>query len=750
MPFRATCLFALVLLLTPAWAMAAAPADPGWPRVFQKDGRELLVYQPQIDSWENYQKLHLRCAIAVKTGPAAKEKYGVAEITADTVTDHETRTVAVLPQSRELRFPNTSPAEAAVLTRTVDELYPPGRALTVSLDRILAYLDPAKHHTQKKVKLDLHPPRIFYSDRPAILVIFLGQPQFKPVQADNPDFLFALNTNWDVFFDAPQGRYYLRDQHSWLVTNDPVRGNWLPATGLPAALRHLPDNENWSEVRANVPGKPLAEPPQVFVSLKPAELIVTEGEPNYNPIPGTRLMRVSNTKAVVFRDTADRKYYFLAAGRWFRAARLTGPWSAASTDLPADFARIPNDSPSAFVKASVPGTVEAEDAVLLASIPHTVRVNRAAQADIDVTYGGDPKFEPIRGTTVSYAVNSPQAVLLVDGGYYCCDQGVWYCGGSPRGPWVYCTTVPPAIYTIPPSNPFYNVTYVTVHETTPNAVIFEQTAGYSGEYVAATGVLMFGAGVAVGSLWASNSYNYYYPYPVPYSYGCGARYSYAYGGYYRAGAAYYGPYGGAGHYASYNARTGTYSRGAYAYGPAGSVGVRQAYNPYTGTRAWGTRETNPFGSSGRGEVYNPFTGNAVRGGYRSGEHGTAAGVQSNWGTGAAGWNTARGHGGVAKGSGGDVYAGRNGTVYQRNSSGDWSKNTGSGWNPVTRPQPGSGQFNRDNLDSQAWSRQRGGELSQRAVQDPVTGQFRNGRFGGGFGRFSGGGGRFGGGGGFRR
>ena len=35
----------------------------------------------------------------------------------------------------------------------------------------------------------------------------------------------------------------------------------------------------------------------------------------------------------------------------------------------ADFAKIPDDDPAAFVKASVPGTTEAKDAVLLASIP---------------------------------------------------------------------------------------------------------------------------------------------------------------------------------------------------------------------------------------------------------------------------------------------------------------------------------------------------------------------------------------------
>jgi hypothetical protein len=43
--------------------------------------------------------------------------------------------------------------------------------------------------------------------------------------------------------------------------------------------------------------------------------------------------------------------------------------------VPADFARIPDNDPSAFVKASVPGTIEAKDAVLLASVPVTTVVD---------------------------------------------------------------------------------------------------------------------------------------------------------------------------------------------------------------------------------------------------------------------------------------------------------------------------------------------------------------------------------------
>ena len=36
---------------------AAAIVDVGWPREFKNERGQLVVYQPQIDSWESYRKL---------------------------------------------------------------------------------------------------------------------------------------------------------------------------------------------------------------------------------------------------------------------------------------------------------------------------------------------------------------------------------------------------------------------------------------------------------------------------------------------------------------------------------------------------------------------------------------------------------------------------------------------------------------------------------------------------------------------
>jgi len=706
----------LVTMLTAALlqsftASAQTAADPGWPRVFNKDKKQLTVYQPQVDYWHGYTNIHFRCAIAVK-GVSKEEKFGVAEVDATTVTDQSARVVALVPLKRELRFANVPEPELKKLRQAVEELKPLGQALTISLDRVLACLNPAEQPTQPPVAVNLDPPKIFSSTKPAILVIFMGEPQFKPVETNRTDLLFALNTNWDVLYDAASRQYFLLNGEGWLTTSDVLKGPWAPATTLPPSIYSLPVNENWAEARSRLPGKPAKVAPIVFVATEPSEMILTDGPPSYLPVRGTRLLRVNNTESVLFLHSGDGKMYFLVAGRWFRGGSLNGPWSAASQDLPADFVQIPDDDAAAFVKASVPGTREAQDAILLASIPSTTTV-QITNVKETVVYSGAPQFVVIPSTTVQYAVNTPSQVFLVNGGYYWCYGGAWLYGATASGPWTYCTSVPAAIYTIPPSNPNYNVTYVVVQSSTPTTVVYSQTSGYSGQYVATTGVLMFGMGMLVGAAIADHHDHYYYPPPCHYSYGCGAVYHYGGGGYYASAHVSYGPYGGAGRTASYNPATGTYARSSYAYGPYGSASRGAAYNPYTGTSAAGRTVSTPYGtakqgaaynpytgaraaggsvstdygSAGRAAAYNPTTGQGAAAGYRSGENGSAGAVRTTGGGGAVAWDTQNSQGAVGKTKSGDVYAAKDGTVYKKESNGSWSQNSGSGWQSTSTAQP---------------------------------------------------------------
>lgn len=738
---KAALTLALALAITAT--APAQPADPGWPRVFKKGKQQLTVYQPQVDYWNGYTNLHFRSAIAVK-GVSKEVKYGVAEVDALTVVDHGARVVAIVPLKRELRFANVPEPELTKLRQAVEELHPSGQATTLSLDRVIAYLDPATQPVQPVVEVNLDPPKIFSSTGPAILVMFLGEPQFKPVETNRTDLLFALNTNWDVLYDTASRNYYLLNGEGWLTTSDVLKGPWVATVNLPPSIYSLPVTENWAEARKRLPGKPARVTPAVFVTTEPAEMILTDGPPSYMPVQGTKLLRVNNTGSVLFLHTGDGKLYFLVAGRWFRGGGLNGPWSAASLDLPPDFAWIPDTDPAAYVKASVPGTREAQDAVLLASIPSTTAVDVAPVTEI-VTYSGPPQFVAIPSTTVQYAVNTANQVFLVSGGYYWCYGGVWLVATTPNGPWTYCTTVPAAIYTIPPSNPNYNVTYVVVQSSTPTTVVYSQSSGYSGEYVAANGVLMFGMGMLVGAAIANNNdYYYHYPPPCHYSYGTGAVYHHGGGGYYASAHVSYGPYGGAGRTASYNPYTGTYARSSYAYGPYGSAARGTAYNPYTGTSAAGRAVSTPYGSArqgaaynpytgaraaggqvntaygsaGRGAAYNPTTGQGAAGRYASGDYGSAGAVRTSEGSGMAAWDTQSGQGAVGKSQSGDYYAAKDGTVYKKDSDGSWSQNSGSGWESTSKPQPAAASASA--TSSSASRTAQSGSTQQRATTGAAT------------------------------
>src|SRR5206468_12202848 len=116
----------------------------------------------------------------------------------------------------------------------------------------------------------------------------------------------------------------------------------------------------------------------------------------------------------LFWDLLDEQYYYLASGRWFRADNVNGPWTAASADLPVEFARIPADSAMGWVLASVPKTQEAQDAILLATVPHKATIN-IAETTVKVTYDGAPSFVAIPGTMMTYAVNTPYQVVYANG-----------------------------------------------------------------------------------------------------------------------------------------------------------------------------------------------------------------------------------------------------------------------------------------------------------------------------------------------
>jgi hypothetical protein len=784
----------LISILIVTFAGAGSAQDPGWPREKSNAGGKLVYYQPQVDDWANHSTLTFRMAFAL-TPKGGKQTVGVMNIQAQTDVNVDDRTVVLSNLlMTDTHFPSLDESASQPMDQLVRTFLPPDSSVTISLDRLVAAV--SKSETSPTVPVRNDPPAIFISNRPAILLHVDGQPVMGDIK--DTKLQFAVNANWPLFLDKSKSTYYLFTGKQWLMAMG-TNGPWSVTGTLPKDMSKLVTDPQWSGLAkaispvATAPGAP----PTVFYSTSPAEVILFQGQPVYSHIAGTQLVYATNTDADLFVYNPTQKYYYLAAGRWFQSDSLQGPWVFATPNLPADFSRIPDGNPAARVLVSVPGTEQAKDAVLLAQIPTTVTVDPAtAAAQVNITYSGSPEFKPIEGTTLEYATNTADKVIKVGPVYYVCVQGIWFSSTNPQGPWITAASIPAEIYSIPPSSPVYNVTYVTQTTTSTGTIEASYTAGYFGSFI---------VGATVGAIIAGGT-GYYYPpyfyygagYPIyhPYAatYGVGAYYN-SYTGAYGVAHGVYGPYAGATGWASYNPYTGTYARGASAYGPYGSASAAKAYNPYTGTYARGATASTAYGTRSAAGAYNPYTGTgaatrqgsspygqwgssvvsngnrAVQTGHATTSQGTVAGARSTSGAAVVGGTGNNGSGGLARSSSGDMYAAKDGNVYKKTDSGWQGYNNGS-WNSVDRssttPQrtagaDSSGAYNRpqaqnsqmQGLNQDFQNRQRGASQSNNFDNFQRSGAQSGGRFGGGGGGGLGGGGggfggRGGGGGGRRR
>ena len=680
--------------LAPAVVAAQAPQasaqpapDGAWPRRYTApDGAQVVVYEPQIESWDGQRLLTLDAAVSYMPKGSTAAQLGTITAEADTRVSAAERLVD-FSSFRIVRsnFPNATREQAAAAVAAIKASMPLSQRV-ISLDRVLAYIDASTIRPKNVAGVKADPPVVFFSTRPAVVVNIDGNPVWSPIK-DN-ELRFAVNTNWDLFEHPPTKSYYLRYETMWLKASA-VSGPWTAAGTLPQSFTKLPADENWKDVRASLNiRKSNPAVPTVFVSTRPAELILLRGEPQYQPVAGTSLLWVRNTDSDVFRLGQSGTVYYLVSGRWFSAPGFTGPWTFATPSLPADFAKIPLEHERSRVLASVPGTVQAAEAVLLAQVPQTARVSKREVKAPEVTYSGAPEFQPIESTTVARAVNTDKDILKVGDLYYMCFQGVWFVATSPSGPWEVTGSVPQQIYEIPISSPSHHVTYVTVEDDDDDDewVTFASAAAYTGMMVA-WGTAVWGTGYYYPPyIWGGGFYPAYYPfYPT---YGYGARYN-PWTGAYGRGAAVYGPYGGAGVGARYNPRTGTYTRGAAAYGPYGARGVAGAYNPRTGTYGATRQSSGVYGSWGSTGVRRGDEWATTRRATSNVTGATTRVTRTNEGGAAVTRRGPQGGGFVGTSGSGNVYAGRDGNVY-RNQGGSWQKYDNGSWSGAAQVSPRAG------------------------------------------------------------
>lgn len=197
------------------------------------------------------------------------------------------------------------------------------------------------------------------------------------------------------------------------------------------------------------------DPPKVIIASKPSLQVLIDGMPQMRKVPGTKLLRVINTRSIILYE-ADKQIYFLRVQDWWlQAKKLEEPWEYAE--------KLPDDMEKAeeFIVSQNQMQNEGEQTKQQPSLKETGK-----KAEIPVVYvvfapaelietKGEPKYNLIPGTGLEYVINTSGNIFRFSSEYYILISGRWFKGATLDGPWIFvnATDMPPDFAKIPKDNP---------------------------------------------------------------------------------------------------------------------------------------------------------------------------------------------------------------------------------------------------------------------------------------------------------
>ena len=200
-------------------------------------------------------------------------------------------------------------------------------------------------------KGDKTPPTIYYSDRPAELIVTDGSPSFRAF--GGPGLEYVPNTESDLF--RFEQRYYYLVSGRWFRSGT-LRGPWEHVAELPDVFAAIPSDHEKGHVLAAVPNTEEARlavleasiPRKATVSRDAGEKVNVffEGEPHFELIAGTNVERATNSYNDILK--VDDEFYLCDNAVWYAAQTTDGPWLVADS-IPAAIYTIPASSPSYHV-----------------------------------------------------------------------------------------------------------------------------------------------------------------------------------------------------------------------------------------------------------------------------------------------------------------------------------------------------------------------------------------------------------------
>jgi hypothetical protein len=202
---------------------------------------------------------------------------------------------------------------------------------------------------------DVAPPKVLVATEPTELVVTRGAPSFAPV--NGTELLYVTNTEENVFRDLTSQKIFVVLSGRWYSAPS-FAGPWtfVRSDQLPPDFARIPAASTKGDVLAFVSGTNQAKEAVIDAQIPqtaevrrdaPGPNIQYDGQPNFQPVPGTSLAYAVNTASSVLR--IENQYYACVEAVWYVAPGPLGPWAVA-TSVPSEVQKIPPASPVYNVK----------------------------------------------------------------------------------------------------------------------------------------------------------------------------------------------------------------------------------------------------------------------------------------------------------------------------------------------------------------------------------------------------------------
>ncbi|MCE9624636.1 MAG: hypothetical protein K8R69_04145 [Deltaproteobacteria bacterium] len=198
-----------------------AAQENEWPRRIDAPKATIVIYQPQPETFQD-NHLTARSAVSVTMKDDPEPVFGAAWYDATVATDRDARMVEVQNvKVTKVKFPDATPEQEQKFIDLVSREMT-GWKLNGSLDRLMTTLELAKKEEKIAGQGNTTPPKILYSEQPAVLVTIDGNPILKAVAGSEVQ--QVVNTPFQIFFDPTWKLYYLKGSPQWFSSSGLMGG----------------------------------------------------------------------------------------------------------------------------------------------------------------------------------------------------------------------------------------------------------------------------------------------------------------------------------------------------------------------------------------------------------------------------------------------------------------------------------------------------------------------------------------------